>query len=209
MNVSVPTFTCSDRMGRIILSGMEEIFSSNEISSILNHTTLTKFDQSGQPINRELDLSFERLPQLQASLENIYGLSAGRGLAIRSGRACFRHLLREFGAEMGLMDLEFRLLSLPNRLKFCNQAMATLINQHTGLHAIFEMDDNYLNWTIERNPNNGTIGNDKSVCHLIFGLLQESLAWISGGKIYQMEEENCIERNDPCCKIQIRKNPIS
>jgi predicted hydrocarbon binding protein len=196
-------------MGRIILSGMEEIFSCNEISSILNLSTLTKFDKSGQPVKQELDLSFERLPQLQASLENIYGLSAGRGLAIRFGRACFRHLLRDFGAEMGLMDLKFRLLSLPDRLKFCNQAMATLINQHTGLHVIFEMDDNFLDWKIERNPVNGTIRNEKSVCHLIFGLLQESLAWISGGKVYQMEEENCIERNDPCCKIRIRKNPIS
>lgn len=209
MNLSAPTFTCTDRMGRIILSGMEEIFGYHEISTVFNQATLTKIDGSGIPRQQELDLSFERLPQLQASLEKTYGLSAGRGLAIRSGRACFKHLVRDFGNEMGLMNLEFRLLSLPNRLKFINEALAELINKHTGLYAAFEMDDRYMYWTIEHNPTNEANHNDKSVCHLIFGLLQETLSWTSGGKIFQMEEIICIEHGDPCCKIRIRKKSIS
>jgi len=209
MNLSAPTFTCTDRMGRIILSGMEEIFGSNEISSVFTQAPLAKFDEPGMSRQMELDLSFERLPQLQSSLEKTYGLTAGRGLAIRSGRACFKHLLREFGTEMGLTDLEYRLLSLPARLKFSNQALAALLNQQTGQHVAFEMDDQYLHWTIERIPANGKMRNQKSTCHLIFGLLQEMLSWTSGGKIYQMEETHCIELGDPCCKIQIKKNPIS
>ena len=209
MTLSSPTFTCTDRMGRIILSGMEEIFGCREIASVFDQAALSKFGETGMPSKRELDLSFEMLPQLQTLLEQTYGMPAGRGLAVRSGRACFRHLLREFGAEMGLTDLEFRLLSLPARLKFSNQALAKLLNQQTDQHVDFEMDEQYLHWTIERSPKSRQMHNQKSTCHLIFGLLQEMLSWTSGGKIYQMEETHCIERGDPCCKIRIRKNPIS
>jgi len=141
MNLSAPTFTCTDRMGRIILSGMEEIFGSNEISSVFTQAPLAKFDEPGMSRQMELDLSFERLPQLQSSLEKTYGLTAGRGLAIRSGRACFKHLLREFGTEMGLTDLEYRLLSLPARLKFSNQALAACLT--SKLASMW-----HLRWTI-------------------------------------------------------------
>ena len=207
MTLSSPTFTCSDQMGRIILSGMQELFDTKEISSVLDHAALANFDESSS--NQEVDLSFERLPQLQASLERIFGTPAGRGLAIRSGRASFKHLLREFGKEMGMLDLEFRLLSLPARINFSNQALAALINKHTGLHAAVEMDDEYLYWTIEYNPDNAATYNERSVCHLVIGLLQETLSWTSGDRIYQMEETQCIDCNDPCCKIRIHKKPIS
>jgi len=209
MTLSAPTFTCTDRMGRIILLGMEEIFGCNEISSVFDQAALAKFDEPGLPRNRELDFSFEMLPQLQTFLEQTYGMSAGRGLAIRSGRASFRHLLREFGDEMGLTDQEYRFLSLPARLKFSNQALAALINQQTGQHVEFGMDDLYLHWTIMCDPANGEMHNQRSTCHLTFGLLQEMLSWTSAGKIYQMEETHCIECGDPCCKIRIRKNPIN
>jgi len=209
MDLSAPAFTSKDRMGRIILLGMEEIFSCNEISSVFDQPTLVDDITPYLQGKRELVLSFEMLPQLQISLEQIYGISAGRGLAIRSGRAIFRHLLREFGAEMGLTDLKFRLLSLPARLKFSNQALVTLINRQDGQHVKFGMDDQYLHWTIERSPVNEEIRNEKSTCHFIFGFLQEMLSWTSGGKIYQMEETDCIERGDPCCRIRIRKIPIS
>jgi predicted hydrocarbon binding protein len=209
MTLSAPTFTCPDRMGQIILMGIEEIIGRNEISSVFNQAALAEFDEPGFPRKRVLDFSFEMLPRVQSCLEQTYGMSAGRGLAIRSGRACFRHLLREFGAEMGLTDLEYRLLSLPARIKFSNQALAALINQQTGQRVEFGMDDQYLHWTIERSPINGEMRNEKSICHLTYGILQETLSWTSGGKIYQVEETHCIERGDPCCKIQIRKNPIN
>jgi len=188
---------------------MEEIFSNNEIFSIFNETTQPESKETGILHQQELDLSFETLPQVQASLERNYGLSAGRGLAIRSGRSCFKHLLREYGHEMGLKDLEFRLLSLPNRLLFSGKALDALINHHTDVHTTFKMDDNYMLWTIDYHRVNGTIHNSKSVCHLVFGILQEELSWVSGGKIYRLEETHCIESNDPCCKIRIMNKPIS
>jgi predicted hydrocarbon binding protein len=40
------------------------------------------------------------------------------------------------------------------------------------------------------------------------GLLQESLYWLSGGKIFNVEETECIARGDPACTILIEKQPI-
>lgn len=209
MTISAPTFTCSDRMGRVILAGMEEIIGHNEISSLFNLVANDEIVVTDIILEHGLDFSFEMLPELQVNLDQAYGISAGRGLAIRSGRACFRHILREFGDEMGLTDLEFRLLSMPARLIFSNQSLAVLINQQNGQQVEFRTDDQYLHWTIERNPDKAGVHAEKSACHLTFGLLQEMLSWTSGGKIFQMEETHCIERGDPSCRIQISKTPIN
>ena len=209
MTLSAPTFTCTDRMGRVILSGMEEIIGRDEIFSILKQSATAEIVKTDMILKRDLDFSFKMLPELQANIEKIYGISAGRGLAIRSGRACFRYILREFGAELGLTNLEYRLLSLPARLKFSNQSLAALINKHSGQRVEFGMDDQYLRWTIERNPAKASVHNEKSACYLIFGLLQEMLSWTSGGKIYKMEQTHCTERGDKCCEIQISKTPIN
>jgi predicted hydrocarbon binding protein len=209
MNLSAPANASTDRMGRIILLGMEEIIGSIEFDAVINQAARSEGLEPDLPNTRKLDFSFEMLPQLQACLEQAYGLPAGRGLAIRSGRACFRHILREFGAEMGLTGLEYRLLSLPNRIKVSALALAELFNRHTGLHVDFGMDDDHIHWIIQGEPVNGGKCNGKSTCHLTFGLLQEALAWSSGGKIYRMEETRCTARGDPCCTIQVWKNPIS
>ncbi len=188
MNLSAPTFACTDRMGRIILSGMEEILGCQEITSVFNQAPLAKFDGSGLPRQQELDLTFERLPQLQASLEIKYGLSAGRGLAIRSGRACFRHLLREFGNEMGLTNLEFRLLSLPARLKVSNQALAALLNRQPGMHMEFEMDEQYLHWTIASNPETGERHIWRSTCHLVMVCFRKCSPGPAGVKYFRWKK---------------------
>jgi predicted hydrocarbon binding protein len=41
------------------------------------------------------------------------------------------------------------------------------------------------------------------------GLLQESLYWLSGGKIFNVEETHCIARGDKACTIVIDRTPIS
>lgn len=196
-------------MGRIILLGMEEIIGSNDFHAVLHQAALAEQPGTGLPHGHKPDFSFRMLPGLQACLEQAYGLPAGRGLAIRSGRACFRHILREFGAEMGLTGLEFRLLSLPRRIKVSSQALAELLNRYTNLQVDFGMDEDHIHWVIQEEPVHSGKSMGRSPCHLTFGLLQEALSWTSAGKIYPMEETRCVVRGDPCCHIQIGKNPIS
>ena len=45
------------------------------------------------------------------------------------------------------------------------------------------------------------------VCHLAVGLLQEALYWVSGGKVFNVEEKTCIAAGDATCTIEIDANP--
>jgi predicted hydrocarbon binding protein len=46
------------------------------------------------------------------------------------------------------------------------------------------------------------------MCHLAVGLLQESLYWLSGGKMFNVEETACIGRGDAACTISIDRTPL-
>ena len=41
------------------------------------------------------------------------------------------------------------------------------------------------------------------------GLLQEALYWLSGGKVFNVEEIACIARGDAACTIVIDQTPLS
>jgi predicted hydrocarbon binding protein len=40
------------------------------------------------------------------------------------------------------------------------------------------------------------------------GLLQEALYWVSGGKVFNVEEKTCIAAGDKVCTIEIDQSPI-
>jgi predicted hydrocarbon binding protein len=42
----------------------------------------------------------------------------------------------------------------------------------------------------------------------VVGLLQEALYWVSGGKFYDVEEQDCIAMGDAACVIIIDKVAI-
>jgi len=39
--------------------------------------------------------------------------------------------------------------------------------------------------------------------------LQEALYWLSGGKVFNVEETACIAKGDPACTIVIDRIPLS
>jgi predicted hydrocarbon binding protein len=45
-------------------------------------------------------------------------------------------------------------------------------------------------------------------CHFTVGLLQEFLSWLSGGKIYLVEETSCKAKGDTVCQIRIDQKPL-
>jgi len=47
-----------------------------------------------------------------------------------------------------------------------------------------------------------------AACHLLVGILQESLFWISSGKFFHVEETHCIAKGDPTCIIVVYKKPL-
>jgi predicted hydrocarbon binding protein len=194
-------------MGRIILLAIEEIIGKNGINAVLNLSELQHLINNYPPNNLDPGLSFKDLSQIQLTMEELYGVRGGRGLALRSGRACFKYGLREFGSILGITDLAFRLLPLQMKLSVGFEAFADTFNQFTDQNVRLEEDDDHLWWHIERCPLCWERQAENPVCHLAAGILQESLHWVSGGRYFEVEETRCIAMGHEACTFSIIKQP--
>ena len=203
------TFFYPRKMGKIILLGMEEVMGVNGVDALLRLAPLDNFIQNSPQVNAEHAFSFETVSLLQNTLEQAYGPRGGRGLALRVGRACFKYGLKEYGSMLGLTEIAFRLLPLPTKLHSGAKTFADLFNKHTDQKVRVEEKDNKIFWHIERCPLCWERKAKEPICHLAVGLLQEALYWVSGGKIFNVEETACIAQSDAACTIVIDQTPLS
>lgn len=208
MNKDAKNYFYPNHMGRIVLLAMEEVLGRNEVNAVLNRASLSDYINHYPPHNQDLSIPFEQISRMQSALEDEYGPRGGRGLALRSGRACFKYGLREFSPMLGLTDLAFRLLPLPSKLKFGSEAFTGLFNHFTDQRVRLDIDEKNIIWIIERCPLCWQRHTSDPVCHLAVGLLQEALYWVSGGKFFNVEETQCIARGDITCTIVVDQNPI-
>lgn len=202
-------FFYPQKMGRIILLGMEEVISKGGVASILHLAELDDLIQNYPPSKAEKSFSFEKVSLLLGTLEQAYGPRGGRGLALRTGRASFKYGLKEYGSMLGLTEVAFRLLPLSTKLRVGARSFAELFNKHTDQRVRVEETDNTIFWHIERCPLCWERKADEPICHLAVGLLQEALYWLSGGKVFNVEETACIARGDSNCTILVYKTPLS
>jgi predicted hydrocarbon binding protein len=159
--------------------------------------------------NEDLNFPLIHISHLQSSLESAYGPRAGRGLAVRVGSACLKYALREFGSELGLTDLAFRLLPLQDKLKIATEAFAALFTTYTDQKVRLERDERYIYWLTARCPLCWESQAEGPWCHLTVGFLQEVLFWASGGRHFEVAENQCVDRDIDACTIQIDRIPMS
>lgn len=205
---STDIFYYPNRMGRIILLSMEEVMGHNGVNALLKLGALPSLIDNYPPDNNERNFSFLRVSNLSEMLEHAYGPHGGRGLAVRIGRACFNYGVRQYGTQLGLTEMAFRLLPLPAKLSAGATAFAALFNNFTDQRVRVEHDNGKLLWHIERCPLCWERRSPDPVCHLAVGLLQEALYWLSGGKVFNVEEKTCIAAGDETCTIVIDQSPI-
>jgi len=207
--MSNESFFYPQKMGKIMLLGMEEVMGVNRVDGVLCLSPLENSVQDSSQVNANQSFSFESVSLLQSTLEQVYGPHGGRGLALRIGRACFKYGLKEYGSMLGLTEMAFRLLSLPIKLHIGAKTFADLFNNHTDQIVRVVEEDNKIFWHIDRCPLCWERKAEEPICHLAVGLLQESLYWLSGGKIFNVEETACIAKGDAACTIVIDKTPLS
>jgi len=197
-----------NQMGRIILLSMEEVLGQKGLEGLLRQAGLEKLIDNYPPDTMELGFPFDQLSLLQDTLEQIYGPRGGRGLALRVGRATFKHGLKIFGPKLGITDMAFRLSPMENKLRSGAEMFADIFNRFTDQRVRVENNPDQLLWHIERCPICWNRQSDAPLCHLAVGLLQESLYWVSGGKLFKIEEIGCIANGDPTCCIRIDKQAL-
>lgn len=205
---ALATYYYPNRMGRIILLSMEEVMGRNGVNALLKLASLPSLIENYPSDNTESAFPFSTLSSLTEMLEQAYGPHGGRGLALRIGRACFNYGVRQYSTQLGLTEMAFRLLPLPTKLHAGASAFAELFNNFTDQRVRVEEDDGKILWHIERCPLCWERKAHDPVCHLAVGLLQEALYWLSGGKVFNVEEKTCIAAGDPACTIVIDQSPI-
>ena len=203
--MSRQTYFYPQKMGKVIFLGLEEVIGRSGVAALLNLAALDDFT----PNHSGPKISFDTVSQLQTALEQAYGPRGGRGLALRTGRACFKYGLKEYGSLLGLTEMAFRLLPLPTKLHTGAQSFSDLFNKHTDQRVRVEETDTGILWHIERCPLCWERKAEEPVCHLAVGLLQEALYWLSGGKLFDVEETACLAKGDACCTIAIQKTPFN
>jgi len=206
--ITSPEYYYPNRMGRIILLSMEEVMGRNGVNAALKLASLSSMIENYPSDDTERAFSFKTLSSLTDILEQAYGPHGGRGLAMRIGRACFNHGVRQYSTQLGLTEMAFRLLPLSAKIPAGAKAFAELFNNFTDQQVRVEEDSGKLLWHIDRCPLCWERHSQEPVCHLAVGLLQEALYWLSGGKVFNVEEKTCIAAGDKTCTIVIDPAPI-
>jgi predicted hydrocarbon binding protein len=198
-----------NRMGRIVLTAMEDIMGRHGVNATLNFAGLSQLVDNYPPNNLELGFSFGELSAIQETLDDIFGEYGGRALSLHTGRETFKYALKDFMPVLGIADLVFRPLHLGIKLKIGLEVFAETFNKFTDqIVRLGEERDRHL-WIIERCPVCWQRNTKSPCCHLAVGLLQESLAWVSNGRNFRVEEVECIAAGDASCHIAIYKTPLS
>ncbi len=213
----------SQRTERILLEAMEEVLGEQGLRSVLRAAqSLSDGGAGGVEVSTAilwpenepipfgaLDSSPAFLSCLLAAFEDVYGNLAGRGLALRVGRAAFPYALREYGDDLGLTGTGFRLLPFPSKIRTFGAALTSLVNKSGEKRILIEEQGDRLLVHLLRCPLCSDREGGETVCLLAVGLAEESLYWMSGGKTFQVEEIACAARGDARCTLQINQAPIS
>ena len=192
----------------LILKGIKEILGVDNTEKILQAAQIKSGLKSYQENILELQFSATQLSSILNALEILYNQQAGRGLALRAGRASFKIMLREFGLDLGLAESDFRLLPLRKKLPTGAGIFADAINYFSEEHIHFEETDEAILWHVSRCPLCWNRQSETPACHFGVGMLQEGLYWLSGGKDYLIKETDCIATGAERCTFQILKQPV-
>ncbi len=199
----------------IVRAAMEEVLGREATEAIVVATSSTRGDSPSRLTAQHRGAQIQSttdaggLPAIMECLEAMYGTWSGRGIAWRVGQACFQHGLREYGGMSGAEGPGFRLSPLSGKIRASLQWLARLLNDHAGHHILLEDQGGGLVWRVQRCPLCDHRVTPEPACYLTVGLLQEALAWLSGGRVFRVEETECLGRGDAACSFLIDETPVN
>lgn len=203
-------YTLPNRLASITLLAIEDLVGSNGMHALLNMAHLSHLIDNYPPANLERGFDFSAYTALNIALEEMYGERGGRSFALRAGRATFTNALSNFGALAGTGDAAFKILPLQSKLKIALPALAKIFNTVSDQRTSLEEHRYAFDYIVHRNPVCwGRRGEERPVCYLQVGLLQEALHRVSGGSEFRVDEAECLACGADACRFVLQKEPIS
>ncbi len=177
----------------------------NGVNALLNLANLRHLLESYPPNNFDLSFSFNELSRLMSSLDEMYGVRGGRGLALRVGRACFRLGIRDMGPMLGVADLTFRIMPLTAKVRVGLDVFAEVFVKFSDSHVRIDESEDHFFWIADPCPICWGRMASAPICNLAVGIMQEALYWLSGGQNFDVQEVACAAMGEPSCTFQIDK----
>ncbi len=203
-------YTLPNRLARITLETIEGLLMPKGMESLLTLAHLQYLIGNYPPANLERSFDFAEMGALNLGLEEFYGPRGGRGLALRAGRTIFANALSHFGALAGMEALAFKMLPVNLKLKVGLAAMARIFSDLSDQGCSVEEKAHEFHYLVHRNAVCwGRSGEEKPVCFMMVGILQEAMNRISGGREFRVDEADCLSAGGELCRFVIQKEPIS
>jgi hypothetical protein len=200
-----------DPFGRFVIHSLGEVLGQDGLSRVALQAGCSAALSRVTAPSRESDLSYETLGSLEGAIDEIYGIQVGRGLSQLAGRLSLRQGLRALARDPRALDElgAVRVLPLSRRISRGAELFSGLLNRFTDQHIRIERNHDHLLWIVELCPHCWGRNTSEPCCHMALGSLQEGLAWISGGKHFQVDETACRARGDPACTFSLRLRPFA
>ncbi len=186
--------TGAKELERSFWMALEEILGLEQAQRIGEHA----FPLSGRPF-----FSLMQLMELQKVLEAVYGVHAGRGLALRSGRAWVKYGLRFFRDDLGWNRSEFRLLPRHVRIHRGLEGLASWMDRVFVEKFVVTRSLNGWLWQIHDCPLVIEPGGEIPCCYWMIGVLEETLQRLGDGKIYLVRALPSPLQKAPVCLFEI------
>ncbi|MFZ6019177.1 MAG: hypothetical protein ACOYXO_06135 [Chloroflexota bacterium] len=189
MKPSLP-FKYSPALNELLLEGLTEI---------LGETRLEKLMAS---------LPVEQAPygleNVQNALVAAYGGQSAAGILVRAGRAAFSRILCRFSVELGVEDLDFRLLAPRRKMYTALTKLADWLNRQGAGEFEVRIEQSCWQWHQRAGievQGGATAGLG---CAFLLGMLQELTYWVSSGRVHLIRE-----KPDPNgCLLEIEQKPL-
>jgi hypothetical protein len=203
-------YALPNRLARITLQSIEDLLTPKGMEQMLGLAHLSHLIENYPPANLERGFDFAEMTALNLGLEEMYGARGGRGMALRVGRTAFTQALGNFGALAGVEAIAFKLLPPGRKLKVGLYALARIFSETSDQRCTVTENGGEFQFIVHRNSICwGRSGEEKPVCYMMVGLLQEALHRISNGREFRVDEAECQAAGGSVCRFVIQKDPIS
>jgi predicted hydrocarbon binding protein len=198
-----------NRFGRITLETVEELLTPKGMESLLTLANMPDRIGNYPPANLERGFDFAEMGAINLGLEELYGPRGGRGLALRSGRTIFANALSHFGAMAGVEAAAYRILPRNFKLKAGLSSLARIFSDFSDQQSNIEEKSHDFHFLVHRNSTCwGRSNEDRPVCFMMVGVLQETLNRLSNGEEFRVDESECLASEGKVCRFVIQKEPI-
>jgi predicted hydrocarbon binding protein len=195
------------------LKAVEEVGGEKGLGIILRSAGLERLIGNYPP--RELkfsDLRYRDYAMLNKAIVDFYG-RAGKGFAVRIGRASAKYSIEDQDQLFGLGKLALKLLPLNTQQRLGFQQIVSgfkkLYEQaNYDIQVRFEETPDKFIYAARDCPTCAGVHADRPICWVFEGALIEGGHYVTGGKDFEIAEVACRAMGTPECVWEVSKKPI-